>query len=349
MSTITIQGRTIGAGHPVYIIAEMSANHNHSYENAVEILHAAKTCGADAIKLQTYTPDSITLNCRTPDFMVGKGSLWEGKNLYDLYGEAYMPWEWQPKLKAEADRLGIALFSSPFDFKAVDFLEAMHVPAYKIASFELVDLPLIRKTAATGKPLIMSTGMASEEEISDAVAAAREAGAKELALLKCTSAYPAPPEEMNLLAIPYLASKYGVAVGLSDHTMDPTAAITSVALGGCILEKHFTLSRSVPGPDSTFSLEPAEFTAMVNSIRTAEKALGRVSFEISDKEKANRVFRRSLYVSTDVKAGECFTEQNVRSVRPAHGLPPKELPAVLGRKAARDIAAGTALDWSLII
>ncbi|PAW77384.1 MAG: pseudaminic acid synthase [Verrucomicrobia bacterium Tous-C9LFEB] len=348
MSTITIQGRPIGTGHPVYIIAEMSANHNHSYDSAVEILHAAQANGADAIKLQTYTPDTITLNCRTPDFMVGKGSLWEGKNLYDLYGEAYMPWEWQPRLKLEADKIGIPLFSSPFDFSAVDFLETMQVPAYKIASFELVDLPLIRKVAATGKPLIMSTGMATEEEIHDAVQAAREAGAQELALLKCTSAYPAPPEEMNLRTIAHLAQTFGLPVGLSDHTMETLAAIASVALGGCIIEKHFTMSRSIPGPDSAFSLEPDEFKKMVDAIRTTEKTLGHVSYESSEKEKANRVFRRSLYVSAPIKAGEIFTEQNVRSVRPAHGLAPKHIGSILGKRAACDLNLGTPLNWNLI-
>lgn len=348
MNHITINGRSIGLGQPAYIIAEMSANHNHSYELAVEILRAAKASGADAIKLQTYTPDTITLNCRTPEFMVGKGTLWEGKNLYDLYGEAYMPWEWQPRLKQEAEKIGLDLFSSPFDFSAVDFLESMQVPAYKIASFELVDLPLIRKAAATGKPLIISTGMGTQEEITEAVATARAAGAKEIALLKCTSAYPAAPEEMNLRTIPDLIATYDVPVGLSDHTMDLAPAIASIALGGCIIEKHFTLSRSTPGPDSTFSLEPEEFKSMVVAVRTTEKALGRINYEISAKEKASRVFRRSLYVTVDMKEGEVFTEQNVRSVRPAHGLAPKHLSEVIGKVSATAIQAGTPLNWPLV-
>lgn len=348
MNPIVINGRSIGLGEPAYIIAEMSANHNHSYELAVEILHAAKASGADAIKLQTYTPDTITLNCRTPDFMVGKGTLWEGKNLYDLYGEAYMPWEWQPRLKQEAEKIGLDLFSSPFDFSAVDFLESMDVPAYKIASFELVDLPLIRKAAATGKPLIISTGMGTQEEIAEAVAAARGDGAKEIALLKCTSAYPAAPEEMNLRTIPDLIATHDVPVGLSDHTMGVAAAIASIALGGCIIEKHFTLSRATPGPDSTFSLEPEEFKSMVDAVRITEKALGRINYEISAKEKASRVFRRSLYVTADMKAGEVFTGKNVRSIRPAYGMEPKHLTEVLGKTAATAIQAGTPLSWPLV-
>lgn len=348
MNSFSINGRPIGSGHPTYIIAELSANHHHSYDTAVELLHAVKESGADAVKLQTYTPDTMTLNCRTAPFIVGKGTIWEGRNLYELYGEAYTPWEWQPRLMKEAEALGLTLFSTPFDATSVDFLESMDVPAHKIASFELVDLPLIRKVAATGKPIIMSTGMGTLEEIDEAVRAIRETGNQQLALLKCTSAYPAAPEEMNLRTIPHLAETFGVPVGLSDHTMSLAAPVAAVTLGAVIIEKHFTLSRATPGPDSAFSLEPREFKEMVDAVRTTEKALGRINYEISEKEKASRVFRRSLFVAADMKAGEIFTEQNVRSVRPAFGLAPKYLPEILGKTATADISMGTPLDWSLI-
>jgi N-acetylneuraminate synthase len=343
-----ISGRGVGSGHPVYVIAEMSANHGQKFDQACEIVRAAKDVGADAIKLQTYTPDTITIDCEKPDFQVGKGTIWEGKNLYKLYGEAFTPWEWQPKIKELAESLGMHCFSTPFDDTAVDFLEAINVPAHKIASFENVDIPLIRRIARTGKPIIMSTGMATLEEISEAVAAIRGEGNKHLALLKCTSAYPAPPEEMNLRTIPDLAKRFGVPAGLSDHTLGISAAVTAVALGACIIEKHFTLSRSQPGPDSAFSLEPQEFKAMVSAVREAERALGRVSYEATEREKASRVFRRSLYVVKNIKAGEPFTRANVRSIRPGHGLPPKHLENVLGRVASENIQMGTALSWRLI-
>lgn len=344
----SILGREIGPGRPVYIIAEMSANHHQHFEEAAEIVRAAKAAGADAIKLQTYTPDTMTLNLRTPEFQVGAGTIWAGRNLHDLYGEACTPWDWQPRLKQLATEIGLHCFSTPFDASAVEFLEAMDVPAHKIASFELVDLPLIRAVARTGKPTIMSTGMSSLAEIDDAVRAFREAGGKQLALLKCTSAYPSAPEEMNLRTIPHLAESFQVVTGLSDHTMDVAVPVAAVALGACIVEKHFTLSRATPGPDSAFSLEPAEFAAMVAAVRTTEKALGRVSYEMTKKEEASRVFRRSLFVTEDVKAGERLNERNVRSIRPGSGLPPKFFGNVVGRRAARDITRGTPLDWSLL-
>ena len=278
MKSIRIAQREIGPNQSVYVIAEMSANHGQSFERAVEIIHAAKDSGADAIKLQTYTPDTITIASDREEFRIGGGTLWDGRTLHDLYGEAYTPWEWQPRLKQAANDIGLELFSSPFDTTAIDFLEGMNVPAYKLASCELVDIPLIQKMARTGKPLILSTGMATIEEIEEALSAARRAGAKQIALLKCTSAYPAAPEEMNLRTIAELARRFDVPVGLSDHTMGFIVPVAAVALGACILEKHLTLSRSAPGPDSAFSLEPAEFKAMVNAVRTAEKALGQVHF-----------------------------------------------------------------------
>jgi N-acetylneuraminate synthase len=344
---IEINGRLIGPGHPTLIIAEMSANHQQNFEQAVKIIEAAKKAGADAIKLQTYTPDTITLNCDNDYFQV-KGTIWAGRTLYDLYGEAYTPWEWQPKLKEVAQSLGLTLFSTPFDETAVDFLEAMAVPAYKIASFENVDLPLIRKVAATGKPIIMSTGMATLAEIAEAVDTIRGTGNHQLALLKCTSAYPAPPAEMNLRTIPHLAAAFNVPLGLSDHTLGVAVPVAAVSLGACIIEKHFTLSREMPGPDSSFSLEPQEFQAMVEAVRVAEQALGRVSYDVTPQEMSSRVFRRSLFVVQDVAQGEVFTPQNVRSIRPGYGLHPRYLDEVLGRRASRDISRGTPLQWALV-
>lgn len=346
--TIQINGRRIGTGHPCYIVAEMSANHNQSFDDAVKIIEAAKEAGADAIKLQTYTPDTMTIDCRSPYFHIGKGSAWEGRNLYDLYGEAYTPWEWQPKLKEIADNLDIDLFSTPFDDTAVDFLEAMEVPAYKIASFEIVDLPLIKRVAQTGKPIIMSTGMATLAEIDEAVSVIREAGNSQIGLLKCTSAYPAPPEAMNLSTIPHLGRAFGVPVGLSDHTLSTAVPVAGVALGACIVEKHFTLSRSAPGPDNAFSLEPDEFKAMVEAVGSAEKALGSVHYGANEHESQSLIFRRSLFVVQDMKSGEIFTAANIRSIRPGHGLHPRYLENVLGRHAARDIKRGTPLTWELI-
>jgi N-acetylneuraminate synthase len=348
MKNITIGARTIGPGRPAYLIAEISANHHQDFDHAVRLIHAIKAAGADAVKLQTYTPDTLTIDCDRPEFRIGGGTIWDGRKLYDLYAEAFTPWEWQPKLKAVADELGLDLFSTPFDASAVDFLEAMDVQAHKIASFEVVDLDLIRRVALTGKPVIMSTGMASLAEIEDAVEAFREAGGTQLALLKCTSCYPAPAEEMNLRTIPHLAQAFGVPAGLSDHTLGIAVPVAAVALGACIVEKHFTLSRSEPGPDSAFSLESDEFKAMVEAVRTSEKALGAVNYQITAKEAASRAFRRSLFAVENVHAGETFTRRNVRSIRPGHGLPPKYLSAVIGHKAAQNIERGTPLEWNLI-
>lgn len=344
---LKIADRTIGEGHPVFIIAEISANHHQDYDEAVRILHAAKDCGADAVKLQTYTPDTMTIDSDAERFMI-KGTIWEGQNLYALYGKAYTPWQWYPGLKEKSRELGLVLFSTPFDRSAVDFLEDFDPPAYKIASFELVDIPLIEYVASKGKPMIMSTGMATRDEIKDAVDAARGAGCKDLALLKCTSAYPALPEEMNLRTIPDLASSFGVVAGFSDHTLGPESAIASVALGASIIEKHFTLARSKAGPDSAFSIEPEEFKAMVRDVRTVEKALGTVHYGLSEHEEQSRVFRRSLFVVEDIGEGQELTVVNIRSIRPGSGLPPKYFYEVIGRKAARDIKRGTPLSWELI-
>jgi len=344
---ITIAERTIGPGLAVYVIAEVSANHHQDFDQAVKIVRAAKEAGADAVKLQTYTPDTMTIACTRPEFRI-KGTIWDGRNLHDLYGEAYTPWDWQPRLKQIANDVGLDLFSSPFDATAVDFLEEMNVPAHKLASFELVDIPLIQKMSRTGKPLIISTGMATVEEIEEAVQTARQAGATQIALLKCTSAYPSAPEEMNLRTIPELSRRFDLPVGLSDHTLGTAVPVAAVALGACIIEKHLTLSRSEPGPDSAFSLEPHEFKAMVDAVRVTEKAVGEINFGIGAKEAASRVFRRSLFVVRDVKRGDVFTAENVRSIRPGHGLHTRHLPEVLGRHAARDIERGTPLSWDLV-
>jgi N-acetylneuraminate synthase len=329
-------------------VAELSANHHQDFDQAVRIIHAAKQSGADAVKLQTYTPDTITISSDREYFKIGGGTLWDGRTLHDLYGEAYTPWEWQPRLKAVAEELGVDLFSSPFDVTAVDFLEKMNVPAYKIASPELVDIPLIQKVAASGKPLIISTGMATLEEIDEALKAAREAGAKQIALLKCTSAYPASPDDMNLRTIPELERRFQVPVGLSDHTLGIAVPVAAVALGACIIEKHVTLSRSLKGPDSAFSLEPHEFRALVEAVRTAERALGKVHFGVSVGEENSRAFRRSLFVVHDIRQGELFTASNVRSIRPGQGLHTRYLPQVLAKRAACDIERGTPLNWDLI-
>ncbi len=347
--SLNIAGRMIGPGYPVYVIAELSANHGQHFDQAISLVHAAKEAGADAVKLQTYTADTMTIRSDRPEFRIGGGTLWDGRTLHELYVDAYTPWDWQPKLKAVADELGLDLFSSPFDPTAVDFLESMGVPAYKVASFELVDLPLIEKIAGTGKPVILSTGMATLAEIAEAVEAVRKVSDAGLALLKCTSAYPAPPAEMNLRTIPHLAEAFGVPAGLSDHTLGIAVPIAAVALGACIIEKHFTLSRAEPGPDSVFSLEPHEFRAMVEGVRTAEKALGTVHYGLSGRDEASRVFRRSLYVVSDVRSGESLTKENVRSIRPGNGLPPRFLPSVLGRRAAQYLARGTPLTWNLVV
>lgn len=344
---LSINNRTVGSGQPVYIIAEMSANHNQNFDQAIKIVKTAKEAGADAIKLQTYTPDTLTIDCDKEYFRI-KDTIWQGKNLYQLYAEAYTPWEWQPKLKEVADDLGLDFFSTPFDDTAVDFLEKMQVPLYKVASFELVDSALLKKIGATGKPVIMSTGMATLGEIDEAVTTLRRAGTRELALLKCTSAYPAPPEEMNLRTIPHLAEAFNLPVGLSDHSMGIALPVAAVALGATIIEKHFTLSRSRSGPDSSFSLEPDEFKEMVNSIRQTEKALGRVQYELTQKERHSRAFRRSLFIVQDMVAGEVFSFKNVRSIRPGYGLAPKYLDVVLGKRTKAKVERGTPLSWDLV-
>ena len=343
-----IAGRRIGPGEPVYVIAELSANHGQQLDRARELVRMAADAGADAIKLQTYTPDTITLVSDKPWFRIQSGSLWDGRTLYDLYGEAFTPWEWHAELKALAESLGMALFTSPFDGTAVEFLESIDVPAYKIASFELVDLPLIRRVAATGKPMILSTGMATRDEIDEAVQTAREAGARQLALLKCTSAYPAPPEEANLRTIPELAEAFGCVAGLSDHTLGTGVPIAAVALGASIVEKHVTMRREDGGPDGAFSLEPAELREMIAAIRFTEAALGEVAFGPTSRETGSRQFRRSLFVVADVGEGEVFTAANVRSIRPSNGLHTRHLDEVLGRRATRAIERGTPLDWDLV-
>jgi N-acetylneuraminate synthase len=339
---IEISGRRIGPGYPCYVIAEMSGNHGQSFDQAVKILKAAKETGADAVKLQTYTPDTLTIDCDNGYFRI-EGTLWDGRTLYDLYREAFTPWEWQPRLREIAQRMGLELFSTPFDASAVDFLERMDVTAHKIASFENCDIALLRKVAATGKPIIASTGMATLAEIDEMVRTIKQAGGKELALLKCTSAYPAPYDEMNLRTIPHMAQAFGVPVGLSDHTFGGVAPVAAAAVGACIIEKHLTLSRSL-----AFSLEPQEFKAMVEGVRMAEKALGRVDYGLTAAEANSRAFRRSLFVVENMCAGEMFTEQNVRSIRPGYGLHTRHLDEVLGRTATRAIHRGTPLAWDMI-
>lgn len=325
----------------------MSANHGQNFAQAAALVRAAKECGADAIKLQTYTPDTLTIDCDGEPFRID-GTLWHGRTLYDLYAEAFTPWEWQPELKTIADGLDLTLFSTPFDDSAVDFLERMNVPAHKIASFENCDLALLRKVAATGKPIIASTGMATLNEIEELVETVQQAGGAELALLKCTSAYPAPPDELNLCTIAHLAQTFGVPVGLSDHTLGVLAPALATALGACVIEKHLTLSRAAGGPDSAFSLEPQEFKAMVEAVRNAEKMLGQVHYGLSAAEAKARAFRRSLFVVRDIRCGERFSRENVRSIRPGHGLHPRHLEQILGCAAGRDIERGTPLSWDLI-
>jgi N-acetylneuraminate synthase len=347
-NSIEINGRKIGAQESAYIVAEMSANHHQDFDEARRIIEAAAEAGADAIKLQTYTADTMTIESDDDVFRVGKGTLWEGRTLYDLYEEAYTPWDWQPKLKEFANDLGLDLFSTPFDDTAVDFLEEMDVPVHKVASFEIVHLPLLRKIAQTGKPVIMSTGMATLAEIDDAVRTLREEGCEQLVLLKCTSAYPAPPEEANLRTIPHLSEAFGVPTGLSDHTMGTAVPVAAVALGACVIEKHMTMSREVEGPDSGFSLEPHEFEQMVDAVRTAEEALGKVHYDLTEKQRASQAFRRSLFVVRDVDQGELLTHKNVRIIRPGHGLAPKHYDSILGRTFSRPIERGTPVDWSIL-
>ena len=344
-----IDGRPI-AGSPfrTFVIAELSANHAGSLDHALAIVRAAGDAGADAIKLQTYRPDTITIDHDGPLFRVDSGTVWDGRTLYDLYEEAHTPWEWHAPLRDEALALGMTWFSSPFDDTAVDFLESLGAPAYKIASFEIVDLGLIRRAAATGKPMIISTGMATYEEISEAVDAARSAGATDIALLKCTSAYPSPPEEVDLRTIPAMAEAFNVPIGLSDHTVGVAVPVAAVGVGASIIEKHVTMRRADGGPDGGFSLEPAELSEMIAHIRIAERALGSVNYTPTPSEVESRSLRRSLFVVEDVRAGEVFTTASVRSIRPGHGLHTRHLPEVVGRRAVRDVARGTPVSWDLL-
>ncbi len=344
-SQIEIAGRRIGPEEPPYVVAEMSANHGRDFQRAVKIIEAAAAAGADAVKLQTYTPESLTIDCHDHRFRI-RETIWAGRTLYDLYAEAAMPWQWQPKLKQIAGKLGLVLFSTPFDSAAVDFLEQIEVPAYKVASFELVDLPLLRRVAQTGRPVILSTGMATLAEIDEAVATIRAAGGRQVALLKCTSAYPATAEQMNLRTVAHLAEAFQVPVGLSDHGLDPAVPPAAVACGACIIEKHLTLSRNLPSPDGPFSLEPEEFKQMVRAVHAAHAALGTTRYGPTDQEAAGLRFRRSLFAVEEISAGEPFTTTNVRSIRPADGLHPRHLETILGRTARVDISRGTPLDWS---
>ncbi len=338
--SITIEGQRIAVDGPPYVIAEMSANHNGNIETAFKIIEAAKQAGADAVKLQTYRPDTITLNCDSEDFRI-HGGLWDGRTLYELYQEAHMPWEWHAPLFAHARELGITIFSSPFDNTAVDLLEDLNAPAYKIASFEAVDPALIKYVASTGKPMIISTGMADVQEIQEAIDAAREGGCKELAILHCVSGYPAPAADYNLRTIPDMIKRFGLVTGLSDHTLDNTTAITSVAMGASIIEKHFTLDRSGGGPDDIFSLEPADLAALCRDCNTAWQALGQVDYGRQSSELSNVKFRRSLYFVKDLKAGDVITADAVRSVRPGFGAAPKDLGDIIGRRIRSEVVACT--------
>lgn len=331
----------------VFIIAELSANHNGSIENALETIRAAKRAGADAIKFQTYTADTITLDSKNDDFKIN-GTIWEGKYLYDLYKEAYTPWEWHKQLFQEAAKVGLICFSTPFDRTSVDFLEQFNVPVYKIASFEITDIPLIEYVASKGKPIIISTGISEIEDIELAIEACKSQGNSQIALLKCTSSYPAPIEEANLIMIEDLAERFGVISGLSDHTLGITAPIVATILGAKIIEKHFILDRSVGGPDASFSLNEAEFKEMVTKVREAERSIGKIDYSLTEKQKEGRSFSRSLYIAEDVKAGDIITEENVRSVRPGYGMHPKHLKDVLGKKFVRNVTHGTRLLWELI-
>lgn len=344
---IKIAGRSIGVAHEPYIIAEMSANHNGKIENAFKIIEAAKHSGADAVKIQTYRPDTITLNCDSEDFII-RGGLWDGRTLFELYEEAHMPWEWHAPIFEYANKQGITIFSSPFDTTAVDLLEDLNVPAYKIASFEAVDIPLIKYVASTRKPMIISTGMADALEIQEAINAAFEGGCKELAMLHCVSSYPAPAKDYNLRTISDMIKRFGLVTGLSDHTLDNTTAITSISMGSAIIEKHFTLNRNGGGPDDSFSVEPSEFTSLCKDTKTAWAALGRVTYDCQSSEQSNLKFRRSLYFIKNLKKGETITPNSVRSIRPGFGLPPNALNQVINKKTNCEIVAGTAVSWSNI-
>lgn len=348
MENLKINGRTIGKDAPAYVIAEMSGNHNGDIRRGLEIVEAAAKAGVDAIKLQTYTADTITLNCSNKYFQTQKGSLWEGRMLYDLYGEAYTPWEWHKPFMKKAGELGLTCFSSPFDATAVDFLEELEVPAYKIASYEIQDIPLIRKVAGTGKPVIISTGIATLADIYAAVEVCRKEGNEQIILLKCTSAYPSPYEEMNLNVIPHMKQTFGCVCGLSDHTLGTEVAVSSVALGAEVIEKHLTLRRADGGVDAAFSMEPEELADMVKQIRNIEKAKGQVTYELTEKQKEGRQFGRSLFVVEDIREGSEFTKENIRSVRPAAGLETKYYEDILGKRASRNLKKGTPLSWEMI-
>ncbi|MCS6205575.1 MULTISPECIES: pseudaminic acid synthase [Shewanella] len=344
---ITIDGRKIGPSYPPYIIAELSANHNGDLNRAFQILEEAMKAGADAVKLQTYTHETITMDCDSEEFQI-HGGLWDGQTLYELYRDAHMPWEWHKPLFDKAKALGITIFSSPFDFSAVDLLEELHAPAYKIASFELIDLPLIKRVAQTGKPMIMSTGMANEDEIAEAIKTARNNGCEEIVILHCVSGYPAPAEQYNLKTIADISQRFDVLSGLSDHTIDNATAVASVALGACLIEKHVTIDRNGGGADDCFSIEPPELAQLCKDAKTAWQAMGKVNYERTEAEKGNVKFRRSLYVVKDIGEGEVFTMENIRSIRPGFGMAPKFLESVIGKKASKFLEKGTALQAKFV-
>ncbi|MFP3892094.1 pseudaminic acid synthase [Exiguobacterium indicum] len=332
----------------VFIIAELSANHGNDIQIAKKTMMAAKEAGADAIKLQTYTPDTITIDCSNQYFQLNQGTIWDGRTLYDLYKEAYTPWEWHKELMDYAKEIGIICFSSPFDSSAVDFLESLNVPAYKIASFEITDVPLIEYIASKQKPVIISTGIATMQEIDEAIAACKRAGNEEIILLKCTSSYPAKIEEANLKTMQNMKATFDVEVGLSDHTLGIIAPVVATTLGAKVIEKHFILDKAIGGPDASFSLDPQEFKAMVDAVRDAEASLGKIDYQLNEKKVKNRNFSRSLFVVKDIKAGETFTKEHVKSIRPGHGLPPKYMISIMGKTARYDIERGTPLQWDQI-
>lgn len=348
MNDIKIGSRVVGANHPTFIIAELSANHLRNYDLAVETIHKMKEAGADCVKMQTGFKGYITIDSDKPDFVVGGGTLWDGRTLYDLYNETETPLDWFKPLQKMVHELGMEFFSSPFDHKAVEFLADLDVPAYKIASFEITDIGLIRHAASKGKPVIISTGIATEEDIEDAVNACHSQGNKDVILLKCTSAYPTPLEDVNLNMIPTIQNRFQCHLGLSDHTLGHLVPLGAVALGARVIEKHFITDRNIGGPDAAFSMQPEEFKEMVDKVRDLEKALGRPEIVISEKIQKSRVFSRSLYIVEDVKEGDILTADNVRSIRPGYGLPPKYLDEILGKKAAKDTERGTRLSWDLI-
>jgi len=345
---IKIGNRTVGDDLPVFIVAELSANHLRNFNLAIKTIKAIKKAGADAVKLQTYTPDTITINSKNKYFKIKQGTIWDGQTLYNLYKKAYTPWQWQPKLKAIAEDLGLICFSTPLDKTAVDFLQNLNVPAYKIASFEITDIPLIEYVASKNKPIIISTGIAKRSDIEEAVAACRSMKNNQIILLKCTSIYPTPLGEVNLSMIPKLKKDFKCMVGISDHTLGNSVAIAAVALGARLIEKHFILDRKLKSPDAAFSLEPEEFKSLVKSLREVEKALGDEKYRLTEKIKRARELMRSLFVVKDIKKGEMFTQENLRSIRPGNGLPPKYLKDILGKKAARNIKRGTPLKWDMV-